>query len=166
MFEVPNLSAEEITAKVKVHCGIGIKSGKSPDFPLVGCGNHALVTEIVLRSIAWVETPEKIAERRRKGHQTLVWIVAAETSNLTRENFSWRTVCKIIEQAGEARLSKGTIDIFAKDHQYAAHVTDYRLDLEGTNVKISMSRLAKAILWIEASTFLIEEGYDFNEDRF
>ncbi|MDP3402806.1 MAG: hypothetical protein Q8S35_02520 [bacterium] len=166
MFEVPNLSAQEIAAKVKAHCAGGVRKGRSPDFPLVGCGNAELVTQIVLRSIVWLESPEKIAERKRLGHQTLTWIVAAETCNLTRENFSWSKVCKIIEQAGEARLSKGAIDIFAKDHAYAAHVTDYRSDLDGSSVKISMSRLAKAILWIEACTFMIEEGYDFNEDRF
>ncbi|HWH16057.1 MAG TPA: hypothetical protein VNU25_00470 [Candidatus Paceibacterota bacterium] len=166
MFEVKTLSTEEIVAKVKAHCAGGIRKGRSPDFPLVGCGNDALVAQIVERSLTWLNTPEKIAERKRLSHQTLAWVVAAETFNLTRENFSWRTVCKVIEQAGEAKLSKGAIDIFVHDHGYAAHVIDYRPELDGSNVKITMSRLAKAILWIEACTFLIEEGFDFNEDRF
>lgn len=164
MFEVKTLSTEEIVAKVKVHCAGGIRKGRSSDFPLVGCGNDALVAQIVLQSIDWLGMPEKIS-MSEGSHQTLAWVVAGETCSLTVNDFSWKTVCKIIEQAGVAKLSKSAIDIFAKDYGYAAHVISYEPDLSSSNVKISMSRLARAILWIEAFTFMVEEGYDFNEDR-
>ncbi len=167
MFEVKNLSSEEVTDKVTAHCAAGLRKGRSPDHLLVGCGNAELVSQIVLEAITWMDTPEKIERCKKFSHQTLAWVVAVETSNLTRENFSWTAICKIIENAGNAKVFKGLIDLLASTHDYAAHVIGYEPDLgTANNVKISMSRLAKAILWMEAYTFLVEEGFDYNEDRF
>jgi hypothetical protein len=166
MFDLKVVLPEEIALKVQAHCALGVRKGRSPDFPRVGCGNEELVTKIVLRTIIWMDTPEKIEERKRLSHQTLAWVVAAETFNLTRENFSWTTVCKTIENAGKAQVAKGMIDLLAKDHAYAVFVLGYGSLQYEPNVKSMMSNLAKAILWAEAYTFLVEEGYDYNEDRF
>lgn len=166
MFEVKNLSREEIVAKVEAHCALGVKNGRSPDFPRVGCGNKELVTQIVLNAINWMDTPEKIATRKCFSHQTLAWVVATQTCTFTQDSFSWAATCKVIENAGEAKIHKNIIDVLATHHPYAARALMYTSELRAANVKSSMRRLAAAILWMEAYTFLVEEGYDYNEDRF
>lgn len=148
----------ELLERVHGHCMSGVREGKSEQFPIVGAGNALLVGKIVVEvTREWLS--EESLPRLRQKHTTLADVVAMVVYNQTRNGFSWGAVNRVIEKAGKAGVYVGLLDSFREAHpRESAQVAAINPRVQ--NVKRSVQDLARTILWVEALTFLQEEGYE------
>jgi len=84
-------------------------------------------------------------------------IVGEAVADHTRDDFDWSTVAYVLNVSGKAKMHEGIILHFAA--LYPLGVERFLTPPGERNVKAVARDLARSAIWIEALTFLDNEGY-------
>ncbi len=135
----------------------GIRVHDNRDLLLVGVGCWQWSWPIVKTVVNEWLAEGKGLDHLRDVNWNLGMVVGAVVSNHTRDDFKWPIVTQIIETSGKQKMTEGIIASFST--QYPLGVSKFTYGPGGRNVKCVAQEMAKAILWIEALTFLDNEGF-------
>ncbi len=154
---------DELRRALELQRTAALRVNGKDNLTLLGSRHQGFVVDIIREAIS-IDQNLRGAMHERQG-QTLQQYVAIAVISTLRDKFSWMTACDIVAVADVLGLTENDLHILDTDaFGIAKEILSNRPPSEkGGGVKRSIIVLARSILWFEAYSFLVKNGYDWNE---